>query len=350
MYCVAMSLFLIIDGLLFFLILIPFAHSTVVCDMFLSSTGLNQVTELIYLDSTRPWTLKVFETLILSGFDHQAADALQSLGKAEDQESQETGTGPQSFRKFYENLKEACLNWRGKTSMSAGITWNHGGATVNIINLFLGVAFLCVSKEADCNSDSAKEFEDTSVYDKTTSEILGGWLPFLLPDSVAQPSKEWVRRAADIWSVCLWVYLGSPVFQKQLFRLGGMTECCRLMTMVLRNLTSNSKEFKSKNRRDSNRKSSPPHPNSSAPTAIQTAMEAIIVETCETQQLDLNNSVSPHPDMEVPAHKLEEEWPLQSIRLLEALLSICLHNSKFVLQNSETVISFQVVNLKCIVK
>ncbi|MCI4376677.1 hypothetical protein PGIGA_G00191140 [Pangasianodon gigas] len=337
-----------VEVLLVYLQVLPclLKSSAVVRDMFLSSTGLNQVTELIYLDSTRPWALKVFETLILSGSDHQTDAALHGLGKTEDQESQGTGDGPQSFNKFYEDLKESCLNWRGKSSMSAGIRWNHGGAYLNIINLFLCVAFLCVSKEADCDRKSANEFEDTSGYDNTASEPLGGQLPFLLPDSVALPSKEQVRRAADVWSVCHWVYLESPVFQRQLFRLGGLNVCCRLMTMVLQNLTSKTKEVKSKKKRDGKGKASPPHSDCSALKPVQTALEAIVVGTHETQHLDYNNSVSPgHMEVKtkVPAHELEEEWPLQSIRLLEALLSICLHSSKSVLQKPEYNISFQSV-------
>ncbi|XP_053476690.1 lysosomal-trafficking regulator isoform X6 [Ictalurus furcatus] len=320
--------------------------SKVVRDMFLSSTGLIQVTELIYLDSTRPSALKVFETLILSGSDHQTDAALHGLGKAEHQESQGTGDGPQSFSKFYEDLKEACLNWRDRSSMSAGIRWNHGGAYLNIVNLFLCVAFLCVSKEADCSRDSANDFEDTSGYDNTASEPLGGRLPFLLPDSVALPSKEQVKRAADVWSVCHLVYLESPVFQRQLFRLGGLNVCCRLMTMVLQNLTLKTEEVKSNEKRDSKGNTSPPHSDSSALAPVQTALEDILVGTHETQQLDLNNSVSPgHMEVKtkVPAYKLEEEWPLQCIRLLEALLPICLHSSKCVLQKAESNISFQSV-------
>lgn len=288
-------------------------------DMFLSNTGLNQVTEMIYLDSTRPWALKAFETLILSGSEHQIDAAIHRLGKAEDQESEGTGDGPQSLSKFYEDLKEACLNWRSKSSVSAGIRWNHGGAYLNIINLFLCVAFLCVSKEADCNSDSENDLEDTS------GTRLGGRLHFLLPDSMALSSKEQVRRAADVWSICHWLYLESPVFQRQLFRLGGLNVCCHLMTMVLQNLTSKTKEVKS----------------------------AIMVGTHVPQQQDLNNAVNTrHMEVnsKVSANMLEEDWPLQSIRLLEALLSICLHSSKSMLQKPESSIPFQVVIMPFITK
>lgn len=340
-YCLLILLFLI-DS-------IPFAHSTVVRDLFLSSTGLNQVNELLYLDSTRPWALRVFEMLILSGSNHQKDASLHGLDKAEDQESQDTCRGPQSLSKFYEDLKEACLNWGSKSCSSAGIRWNHGGAYLNIINLFLCMTFLCVSKEADCNNDSSNDFEDTFGFDCTASEPLGGRLPFLLPNSVALPSRGQLRRVADMWSVCCWVFLESPVLQRQLLRLGGLNVCRRLMTMVLQNLASETKEFKSKKKSHSEESSQ--HTDSSDLTPTQIALEAIMAGTPETQQLDLNNSVSSgHMKVtKVPAlHQLEEEWPLQIIRLLEALLSICLHSSKSVLQKPESIVSFQVVHIKFI--
>lgn len=318
-------------------------------DLFLSSTGLNQVTELIYLDSTRPWALKVFETLILNCFDHQTDAALHGLGKAEDLESQVKGDGPQSFSRFYEDLKEACLN--SKSSMSSGIKWNHGGAHLNIINLFLCVAFLCMSKEADCDGD----IEDTSENDNTASEHLSGGLSFLIPDRLALSSKEHIRRAADVWSVCHRVYLVSPVFQRQLFRLGGLNVCYRLMTMVLQNLTLKIKEDTSNKKSDSkvNHHKSLSHSGFSALNPLQIAHEDMMDGTYETQQLDLNNSVSPghmESKAKIPAQKLEEEW-LLNLHLLEALLSICLHSSKSVLQKPEyNYISFQVLNIRFLSK
>ncbi|KAF7710729.1 hypothetical protein HF521_009601 [Silurus meridionalis] len=327
-----------VEVLLVYLQVLPclLKSSTVVRDMFLSSAGLNQMMEMIYLDSTRPWALKVFETLILIGSDPQTEAALHRLVKAEDQESQVAGGGPQHFSKYHEDLKETYLNWRGRSSTSAGIRWNHEGSYLNIVNLFLCVAFLCVSKEHECESDSANE----SGYDNAASGPQGEQLPFLLPDRVALPSKEQVRRAADVWSVCHRVYLECPVFQRQLLRFGGLNVCCRLMTMILQNLTLKNKSQK---KSDSNGKTSPVHSVSSAITPIQTALEDAAVGTHETQQLNLNNSVSPgHKEVKtnVPADRLEEEWPLQCIRLLEALLSICLHGSKSG-QKPEYNISFQ---------
>ncbi|TTI76904.1 Lysosomal-trafficking regulator [Bagarius yarrelli] len=302
--------------------------STVVCDLFMSSTGLNQVTELIYLDSTRLWALKVFETLILSGFDHQTEAFLRDLYKTGEYESQLRSDGAPSLSKFYEDLKDACL----KCSTSAGTRWNHGGGYLNVVNLFLCVTFLCVNK-AECDRDSAAvDFEDTSGYDSTASEPLGS--PFPSPDRVALSSEEHIKRAADVWSVCHWVFLKSPVFQMQLLRLGGLNVCYRLMTAVLQNITSKTKEKKTTKKRISRDGLNPSH----SRTPVQTGVDTMRVGIQKTQ-LD---SASREVENEVPEEKgEEEEWLSHSLRLLEALLSICLHSSKSVLQKPEYNVSFQ---------
>ncbi|OXB55541.1 hypothetical protein ASZ78_002654 [Callipepla squamata] len=71
---------------------------------------------------------------------------------------------PQSLSKFYAGLKEAYPKKKKLESQDVH---------VNTINLFLCVAFLCVSKEADGDLDSANDSEDTSGYDSTASEPLG---------------------------------------------------------------------------------------------------------------------------------------------------------------------------------
>lgn len=339
---------------------VVFQLSRVVRDLFLSCNGLNQVTELIYLDCTRPWVLKVFETLILNAWHHHTESAVNELERAEAQEreavlglfeelsSRGTGDGPQSLTKFYEGLKEACPHPKGKSGTGAfsAVGQNRGEAHLNTINLFLCVAFLCVSKEADSDRDSANDSEDTSGYDSTASEPLGGRLPCLSPDNVALPSKEQVRRAADVWSVCRWVYMASPVFQRQFFRLGGLDVCSRLMTMVIQKLTSKNKDCKLKKKRESKGKSSPSQVDS--PTQALTGQFDNIPTTAgttESQQHELSDTLSPsqvESKLSDPTHKLEEEWPLQSIRLLEALLAICLHSANSALQRLEPDLSFQV--------
>lgn len=329
-------------------------------DLFLSCNGLNQVTELIYLDCTRPWALKVFETLILSGCDQQTNSAHQELGKAEDQErdavlglaeelgSCRTGDGPQSLTKFYEGLKEACPHGRGKSGGGGGMGRDHGEAHLNAINLFLCVAFLCVSKEAESDRDSANDSEDTSGYDSTASEPLGRRLPCLSPDNVALPSKEQVRQAADVWSVCRLIYLISPVFQRQFFRLGGLDVCCRLMAMVIQKLTSKTKDGKIKKKREGKGKASPSHSDSPAMTPVQKDGVNTTLGSHDIHQLDLSNPLGfsqVEGRSKDPVYKLEEEWPLQSIRLLESLLAICLHSANSALQKLEPDLTFQVNNI-----
>ncbi|XP_066534350.1 lysosomal-trafficking regulator isoform X2 [Hoplias malabaricus] len=330
--------------------------STVVQDLFLSCNGLNQITELIYLDYTRTWALKVFETLILSSWDQQINRNLQELGKAEDQEKlavlglvegpHGTGDGPQSFSKFYEGLKRACPHWRGKSFGETGRTY--GEAHLNTINLFLCVAFLCVSKEPDSDRDSANDSEDTSGYDSTANEPLGGRLPSLSPDSVVLPSKEQVRRVADVWSLCRWIYLASPVFQRQFFMFGGLDICCRLMTMVIQKLTSKTKDCKLKKMKEGKNKESPSQLGSPLVTSVHTEAVATTNVSHENLQTDLCDSFCSQVEVKNKdtEYKLEEEWPLQSIRLLEALLAICLHTAKSSLQKLEPDLSFQLQSVE----
>uniref|UniRef100_A0A9J8AI02 Lysosomal trafficking regulator n=1 Tax=Cyprinus carpio carpio TaxID=630221 RepID=A0A9J8AI02_CYPCA len=332
--------------------------SRVVRDLFLSCNGLNQITELIYLDCTRLWALKVFETLILNAWHHHVDSAVHEPERAEAQEresvlglveelsSRGAGEGPQSLTKFYEGLKEACPHPKGKSAFSA-VGRNRGEAHLNTINFFLCVAFLCVSKEADSDRDSANDSEDTSGYDSTASEPLGGRLPCLSPDSVALPSKEQIRRAADVWSVCRWVYMSSPVFQRQFFRLGGLDVCSRLMTMVIQKLTSKIKDSKFKKKRESKGKTSPSHVGS--PTQALTGQFDNIASAAGTEETHQHDTLSPsqaESKSSDPTQRLEDEWPLQSIRLLEALLAICLHSASSALQRFEPDLSFQLQSVE----
>lgn len=290
----------------------------------------------------------------MNAWHHHTESAVHELERAEAQEreavlglveelnSRGAGDGPQSLTKFYEGLKEACPHPKGKSAFSA-VARNRGEAHLNTINLFLCVAFLCVSKEADSDRDSANDSEDTSGYDSTASEPLGGRLPCLSPDSVALPSKEQIRRAADVWSVCRWVYMASPVFQRQFFRLGGLDVCSRLMTMVIQKLTSKNKDCKFKKKRESKGKSSPSHVDSPTQAlAGQFDNIAIAAGTEESPQHDTFSPSQVESKSSDPTHRLEEEWPLQSIRLLEALLAICLHSANSALQRLEPDLSFQV--------
>lgn len=321
--------------------------SRVIRDLFVSCNGLNQVTELVYLDQTRSLALNVFETLII-GIGHQQAEGmLQELESADAEEreavfalAEELGSrgadeGPQSLSKFYEGLKEAYPCHKNRSGQGRGPGRSRAETHLHVINLFLCLAFLCVSKEADSDRDSANDSEDTSGYDSTASEPLGGRLPYLSPDSVALPSKEQVQRAADVWSVCRWVYLASPLFQRQFFRLGGLDVCLRLMAMVIQKLSCKTKDGKAKKKREGKSKGSP---ESTAPNA------ALGQEELSHDPVDSPGQTE--EKVKDPAKKLEEEWQLQSIRLLEALLAICLHSANSALQRVEPELSFQLQSVE----
>ncbi|KAJ7987342.1 hypothetical protein DPEC_G00325490 [Dallia pectoralis] len=353
--CSQHSLCLPVDVLLVYLHTLPtLLQSRVIRDLFLSCNGLNQVTELIYLDQTRSWALKVFETLILGvgaddldqeqhietpggGGDPAGTDELGSRGTGGD-------GGPQTLSKFYEGLKEACPRRKSGPGVLSGSGRSRGEAHLNTINLFLCVAFLSVSKEADSDRDSANDSEDTSGYDSTASEPLIGRLPCLSPDNVALPSKEQVQRAADVWSVCRWIYLASPVFQRQFYRLGGLDVCSRLMALVIQKLTTKTKDGKAKKYREFKGEADSPAP---SPICLLTQVESgsslLGVEDLGQDPAEVLRSGQGEAKeaQKDPSGKLEEDWPLQSIRLLEALLAICLHSANSPQQRIDAELSCQ---------
>ncbi|KAI9519904.1 hypothetical protein NQZ68_022931 [Dissostichus eleginoides] len=337
-----------VEVLLIYLQTLPaLLKSRVIRDLFLSCNGLNQVTELVHLDQTRSLALKVFETLII-GVGHQQADGvlqeLESadaeereavLGLAEELGSRGAGEGPQSLSKFYEGLKEVYPRHKSRSGQGCGPGRSRAETHLHVINLFLCVAFLCVSKEADSDRDSANDSEDTSGYDSTASEPLGGRLPYLSPDSVALPSKEQVRCAADVWSVCRWIYMANPLFQRQFFRLGGLDVCLRLMALVIQKLSCKTKDGKAKKKRDGKSKGSP-----------ESAATSLGPEETAHDAADALCSAPSEGKTKDPAKRLEEEWQLQSIRLLEALLAICLHSANSALQRIEPELSHQLQSVE----
>uniref|UniRef100_A0A3Q2NZ63 Lysosomal trafficking regulator n=1 Tax=Fundulus heteroclitus TaxID=8078 RepID=A0A3Q2NZ63_FUNHE len=339
-----------VEVLLVYLQTLPaLLKSRVVRDLFISCNGLNQVTELVYLDQTRSLALKVFETLII-GIGHPHSDGLLHelesadtkereaiLGLAEELGSRGVGEGPQSLSKFYEGLKEAYPRHKSRAAQNHGAGRSRTETHLHVINLFLCVAFLCVSKEADSDRDSANDSEDTSGYDSTASEPLGGRLPYLSPDSVALPSKEQLRRAADVWSVCRFIYMASPLFQRQFFRLGGLDVCLRLMVMVIQKLSCKTKDGKAKKKREGKGKGSP---ESTVPAASLGAEEP----SCESG--DLHSLGPTEGKAKDPGKRLEEQWQLQSIRLLEALLAICLHSANSAMQRTEPELSYQLQSVE----
>uniref|UniRef100_A0A8D0FAM9 Lysosomal trafficking regulator n=1 Tax=Strix occidentalis caurina TaxID=311401 RepID=A0A8D0FAM9_STROC len=340
--------------------------SRVIRYLFLSCNGVNQMTELNYLDTLRSHSLKVLETLILCLGDQQKDQAMPELeGLNSEQKDSTSGLSaslcsqhavsevPQSLSKFYAGLKEAYP--KKKKFVSQDIH-------VNTVNLFLCVAFLCVSKEADGDLDSANDSEDTSGYDSTASEPLGHKLPYLSLESLTLPSLENIHRAADIWSMCRCIYLYSSVFQRQFHRLGGFEACHRLLILIIQKLAKNKEKEQEKRERvlsESSRSShgSPRGELLNKDDSVQFAKsrevtqleldssdslagaEQLVSECvyCDSSLIREHTSVTSVPNLEgiKTSVREETEWALQGIRLLEALLTICLHSASTMQQKME---------------
>ncbi|XP_035755589.1 lysosomal-trafficking regulator isoform X3 [Egretta garzetta] len=346
--------------------------SRLIRDLFLSSNGVDQMTELNYLDTLRSHSLKVLETLILCLGDQQKDQAILELEglNSEQKESMSdlpaslrsqhaVSEVPQSLSKFYAGLKEAYP--KKKKIVSQDIH-------VNTINLFLCVAFLCVSKEADGDLDSANDSEDTSGYDSTASEPLGHKLPYLSLESLTLPSLEHIHRAADIWSMCRCIYLYSSVFQRQFHRLGGFEACHRLLILIIQKLAKNKEKEEEKRERVLSETSRSSHgtpcgellnkddsvqlAKSREMTQLEldssdsiTGAEQLVPErvSCDSSLSGEHTSVTSVANLEGIEMSVREEteWALQGIRLLEALLTICLHSASTTQQKMEVEMFYQ---------
>uniref|UniRef100_A0A250YM99 Lysosomal-trafficking regulator n=1 Tax=Castor canadensis TaxID=51338 RepID=A0A250YM99_CASCN len=344
--------------------------SRVIRDLFLSCNGVSQIIELNYLDGIRNHSLKAFETLIISLGEQQkdaSAPGIDGLD-AEQKESpslnidpsfhnQHTcSDSPQSLSKFYVSLKEAYPK-KQKTL--------HQDVHITTINLFLCVAFLCVSKEAESDRESANESEDTSGYDSTASEPLSHMLPCLSLESLVLPSPERLHQAADIWSVCRWIYMLSSAFQKQFHRLGGFRVCHKLIFMVIQKLFRSHEGISIHENQDLIR--------TSPPDILREDLSSLTIR-CDSTPSELGSlkkcadSLGKFGSQHASCTNVEQvsapegakgfvsqenETSLQSIRLLEALLAICLHSARTNQQKMELELPSQnlsVENILCEMK
>ncbi|XP_075388296.1 lysosomal-trafficking regulator [Tenrec ecaudatus] len=339
--------------------------SRVIRDLFLNCNGVSQIIELNYLDGIRSHSLKAFETLIISLGEQQKDTPIPGPNELDKEQkvpsSLNVGTpfhnqqvhsdSPQSLSKFYTDLKDAYpKKWR---------TVNQD-VHINTINLFLCVAFLCVSKEADSDRDSANDSEDTSGYDSTASEPLSHMLPSLSLESLALPSPEHMHQAADIWSMCHWIYMLSSVFQKQFCRLGGFQVCHKLIFMLIQKVFRNKdarqeKKEESKNVNESQDLNRTSHsviaveedfvslPVKHDPTVPEVSS---LIENADGLSKSESRPISPTNVEHISATEAtpekaqgfpsqDRESALQSIRLLEALLAICLHSARTSQQKME---------------
>nr|XP_035972836.1 lysosomal-trafficking regulator isoform X2 [Halichoerus grypus] len=339
--------------------------SRVIRDLFLSCNGVNQIIELNYLDGIRSHSLKAFETLIISLGEQQKDSSIPGIDgidvEQKELSSLNVGTSfrnqqaysdsPQSLSKFYASLKEAYPKKRKSVNQDVHI---------NMINLFLCVAFLCVSKEAESDRESANDSEDTSGYDSTASEPLRHMPPCLSPESLVLPSPKHMHQAADIWSMCRWIYMLSPVFQKQFYRLGGFQACHKLIFMIIQKLFRSHEEEQGKREgglnvhenQDISRTSqseitmkedllSLTVKRSPTPSELGSLNKsADSVSKLESQHISSINvghisATEAAPEEAKIFTSRESETSLQSIRLLEALLAICLHSTRASQQKME---------------
>lgn len=336
--------------------------SRVIRDLFLSCNGVNQIIELNYLDGIRNHSLKAFETLIVS-LGEQQKDSVPGIDGTDLEQkelssltvgtshNQQAYSDSQSLSKFYARLRDAYP--RKQKSVTRDVH-------INTINLFLCVAFLCVSKEAESDRESANDSEDTSGYDSTASEPLRLMLPCLSLESLVLPSPEQMHQAADIWLMCRWIYMLSPVFQKQFYRLGGLQVCHKLIFMIIQELFRGPEEEQGRKEGDINVYESQTL-NKTSPSAI-TVKENLLSLTIESdptpsELVSLEKSADSVGKLESPCissvnvqqtpaveaapeeakvfmHR-ESEASLQSVRLLEALLAICLHGTRASQQKME---------------
>ncbi|KAG8583312.1 hypothetical protein GDO81_008368 [Engystomops pustulosus] len=293
--------------------------SRVVRETFLNLNGLNQVTELKFLDPLRYFCLKVFEILIC--FGEQQTELLASTSnigvEANILELSVQHLKPlecihvsQNFNKFYCSLKDACPNKKKDIDQK-----------MNTINLFLCLAFLSVSKDAESDLEPVNESEDTSGYDSTASEPLN-ILPKLNAESLSLPSQEEMPMAADIWSMFYWLYLKSLMFQKQFHKIGGFEICYKLVQMMINNFSF--------------------HKDSSAATLSSEALNTFPNENAGLESSEKGNTLIHGHDPYNTCHQSlsadtsfykydANNWTSGAGKLFEALLSICLHSA----QNSQ---------------
>lgn len=343
-----------------------FLSHRVIRDLFLSCNGVNQIIELNYLDGIRSHSLKAFETLIVSlGEQQKDAAVLDVDGLDIQQELPSLSVGPSlhkqqassdspcSLRKFYASLREPDPKKR-KTI--------HQDVHINTINLFLCVAFLCVSKEADSDRESANESEDTSGYDSTASEPLSHMLPCLSLENVVLPSPECLHHAADIWSMCRWIYMLNSVFQKQFHRLGGFQVCHELIFMIIQKLFRSHTEDQGRRQGEMSRNEnqeliriSYPELTLKGDVSSATAPDlGFLRKSADSVRGFQSQPVLPTSAEQIVATESvpgegkafmsqQSETSLQSIRLLESLLAICLHSARACQQKMELELPSQVI-------
>ncbi|XP_040285377.1 lysosomal-trafficking regulator isoform X2 [Bufo bufo] len=301
--------------------------SRVVRETFLNLNGLNQVTELTYLDPLRCFCLKVFETLIC--FEEQQTDLLAPPADISGDDSctlasvfsvqllkpQECINVSQSLSKVYNVLKDSCSNKRKDIDQK-----------INTINLFLCLTFLSVSKDAESDLELINESEDTSGYDSTASEPQN-ILPKLNAESLFLPPVEQIHCAADIWSMCYWLYMQNSMFQKQFLKIGGFDLCYKLVQMMINNFPS-FEDLTTVTHSESLKR----FPDESSDIESHEKGQRLISNQDSTRDvchlLQPLNCSDDKSNLLSSGKNNAQIWSSGAGRLFEALLSICLHSAR----------------------
>ncbi|XP_056422915.1 lysosomal-trafficking regulator isoform X3 [Hyla sarda] len=299
--------------------------SRAVRESFLNSNGLNQVTELIYLDPLRDFCLKVFQTLIC--FGDQQTDLLAPTTDISENDpntlASEFFVQPlkpdeyinvsQSLSKFYGVLRDTCPKKRKDIDQK-----------ISTINLFLCLAFLSVSKDAESDLELVNESEDTSGYDSTASEPLN-ILPKLNAESLFLPSPQQIQQTADIWAMCSWLYLKCSMFQKQFHKIGGFDLCYKLVHMMIKNFHS-FEDFSAVTLKSPHSETLGMEENSGMASRVR---EETLITSPDSVTMYHQSRLADSKDHLLSTWKnYAQDWSSGAGKLFEALLSICLHSAR----------------------
>ncbi|CAN0412720.1 unnamed protein product [Lampetra planeri] len=110
-------------------------------------------------------------------------------------------------------------------------------------DLFLCVTLLSVTRDEGGEDSTDRDSEDTSGYDSTPCVCVGerygaSSLPRLSPDCAALPTSDGeVRLAADVWASCRRLCQASLAFRGRLARSGALQVCRRLTAIIIKDLS-----------------------------------------------------------------------------------------------------------------
>ncbi|CAN0405213.1 unnamed protein product [Lampetra fluviatilis] len=324
-------------------------------ELFLVSDGLSQVTELLFLEEVRPAALAVFHTLILAlegqgpeeaegpepvqrSSEASQRDAANSAHLAPDSpQSDEAGAGSRR------RLSRLCAGLRDGHVTPMRRKKSHGDGSPEFhhnnhhhhqhhhhnqhhhqqraADLFLCVTLLSVTRDEGGEDSTDRDSEDTSGYDSTPCVCVGerygaSSLPRLSPDCAALPTSDGeVRLAADVWASCRRLCQASLAFRGRLARSGALQVCRRLTAIIIKDLSPSPGAPRQDGLAGRRPKAAPAAEDNDAgaSAALPRTQSNTSSDFSSTEQLTTERTDRP------------DRPELVKIRLLEALLAVCLH-------------------------